>query len=379
MKIETLRWVHDTLEMIDQRILPAAFEYVRYNSAAAVAEGIRSMVVRGAPAIGVAAAYGVALEALKLSQAFEGRHSGLDPESSDSNKLDSRLRGNDGTEDFNAGMEAGFTVLAASRPTAVNLFWALQRMRKVWESVATQMPQQIAQRLLAEAHEILAEDIRINRALGTHGAALLPDGARVLTHCNAGALATAGWGTALGVFRSAVEAGKKISVIADETRPFLQGARLTAWEMVQENIPVTLITDNMAGYLMAQGEVDAVVVGTDRVAANGDVANKIGTYMVAVLARRHAIPFYVACPLSTIDLNIATGEDIPIEERAADEVKGFRDCHWAAEGVQIRNPAFDVTPAELVTGLITECGVILEPDTQGIRQLMTARRLRAIP
>jgi len=379
MKIETLRWVHDTLEMIDQRILPAAFEYVRYNSAAAVAEGIRSMVVRGAPAIGVAAAYGVALEALKLSQAFEGRHSGLDPESSDSNKLDSRLRGNDGTEDFNAGMEAGFTVLAASRPTAVNLFWALQRMRKVWESVATQMPQQIAQRLLAEAHEILAEDIRINRALGTHGAALLPDGARVLTHCNAGALATAGWGTALGVFRSAVEAGKKISVIADETRPFLQGARLTAWEMVQENIPVTLITDNMAGYLMAQGEIDAVVVGTDRVAANGDVANKIGTYMVAVLARRHAIPFYVACPLSTIDLNIATGEDIPIEERAADEVKGFRDCHWAAEGVQIRNPAFDVTPAELVTGLITECGVILEPDTQGIRQLMTARRLRAIP
>ena len=379
MKIETLRWVHDTLEMIDQRILPAAFEYVRYNSAAAVAEGIRSMVVRGAPAIGVAAAYGVALEALKLSQAFEGRHSGLVPESCDSNKLDSRLRGNDGTEDFNAGMEAGFTVLAASRPTAVNLFWALQRMRKVWESVATQMPQQIAQRLLAEAHEILAEDIRINRALGTHGAALLPDGARVLTHCNAGALATAGWGTALGVFRSAVEAGKKISVIADETRPFLQGARLTAWEMVQENIPVTLITDNMAGYLMAQGEVDAVVVGTDRVAANGDVANKIGTYMVAVLARRHAIPFYVACPLSTIDLNIATGEDIPIEERAADEVKGFRDCHWAAEGVQIRNPAFDVTPAELVTGLITECGVILEPDTQGIRQLMTARRLRAIP
>ena len=205
-------------------------------------------------------------------------------------------------------MEAGFTVLAASRPTAVNLFWALQRMRKVWESVATQTPQQVAQRLLAEAHEILAEDIRINHAMGAHGAALLKDGARVLTHCNAGALATAGWGTALGVFRSAVEAGKKISVIADETRPFLQGARLTAWEMVQENIPVTLITDNMAGYMMAQGEVDAVVVGTDRVAANGDVANKIGTYMVAVLARRHNIPFYVACPLSTIDLSIARGQ-----------------------------------------------------------------------
>jgi len=303
------------------------------------------MVVRGAPAIGVAAAYGVALEALRLQEKP--------------------------TVDFKDGMEAGFTVLAASRPTAVNLFWALQRMRKVWEGVATQSPQPIAQRLLTEAHEILAEDIRINKAMGAHGAALLKDGARVLTHCNAGALATAGWGTALGVFRSAVEAGKKISVIADETRPFLQGARLTAWEMVQENIPVTLITDNMAGYMMAQGEVDAVVVGTDRVAANGDVANKIGTYMVAVLARRHNIPFYVACPLSTIDLNIATGKDIPIEERSVDEVKGFRDTHWAAEGVKIRNPSFDVTPAELVTGLITERGVVLQPDVQGIRKLMT--------
>ena len=202
-----------------------------------------------------------------------------------------------------------------------------------------------------------------------HFEALLKDGARVLTHCNAGALATAGWGTALGVFRSAVEAGKKISVIADETRPFLQGARLTAWEMVQENIPVTLITDNMSGHLMAHGEIDAVVVGTDRVAANGDVANKIGTYMVAVLARRHNIPFYVACPLSTIDMNIATGADIPIEERSVEEVKGFRDYHWAAEGVKIRNPAFDVTPAELVTGLITEKGVVLQPDVQGIRKL----------
>ncbi|MEK7810943.1 MAG: S-methyl-5-thioribose-1-phosphate isomerase, partial [Pseudomonadota bacterium] len=291
MKVETLRWFNNRLEMIDQRILPAAFEYMSYYSAASVAEGIRSMVVRGAPAIGVAAAYGVALEALRLSQTVEGRHSGLDPESSAFKKLDSRLRGNDGAVDFKAGMETGFTVLAASRPTAVNLFWALQRMRKVWKSVATQSPQQIAQRLLAEAHEILAEDIRINKAMGGHGAALLKDGARVLTHFNAGALATGGWGTALGVFRSAVEAGKKISVIADETRPFLQGARLTAWEMVQENIPVTLITDNMAGYMMAQGEVDAVVVGTDRVAANGDVANKIGTYMVAVLAKRHNIPF----------------------------------------------------------------------------------------
>jgi methylthioribose-1-phosphate isomerase len=269
-------------------------------------------------------------------------------------------------------MEAGFTVLAQSRPTAVNLFWALQRMRKVWEVVATLTPHQIAQRLLAEAHEILAEDIRINKAMGAHGAALLQEGARVLTHCNAGALATAGWGTALGVIRSAVEQGKKISVISDETRPFLQGARLTAWEMVQENIPVTLITDNMSGYMMAQGEVDAVVVGTDRVAANGDVANKIGTYMVAVLARRHNIPFYVACPLSTIDMNIATGADIPIEERSVDEVKGFRDYQWAAEGVKIRNPAFDVTPAELVTALVTERGVVHKPDVNSIRKLMSA-------
>ena len=208
--------------------------------------------------------------------------------------------------------------------------------------------------------------------MGAFGAALLPDGARVLTHCNAGALATAGHGTALGVFRSAVEAGKRIAVIADETRPFLQGARLTAWEMVQENIPVTLITDNMAGHLMSRGEIDAVVVGTDRVAANGDVANKIGTYMVAVLARRHAIPFYVACPLSTIDRSIADGMAIPIEERAADEVKGFRECQWAAEGVSVRNPAFDVTPAELVTGLITEKGVVLQPNREKLAALFSA-------
>ncbi|HEY6095089.1 MAG TPA: S-methyl-5-thioribose-1-phosphate isomerase [Gallionellaceae bacterium] len=346
MKIETLRWGNNRLEMIDQRILPAVFQYLTYDSAASVAEGIRSMVVRGAPAIGVAAAYGVALEALRLQEKSAG--------------------------DFKAGMETGFKVLAASRPTAVNLFWALQRMRQVWDSVATQTSAQIAQRLLAEAHEMLAEDIRINKAMGANGAALLPDGARVLTHCNAGALATAGWGTALGVIRSAVEAGKKVSVIADETRPFLQGARLTAWEMVQENIPLTLITDNMAGHLMAHGEIDAVVVGTDRVAANGDVANKIGTYMVAVLARRHNIPFYVACPLSTIDRSIASGAQIPIEERSADEVKGFRDTHWAADGVRIRNPAFDVTPAELVTALITEKGVVHQPDPAGIARLFAS-------
>ena len=343
MKVETLRWSDGVLEMIDQRILPTTFMYVQYDSAAAVAEGIRSMVVRGAPAIGVAAAYGVALEALRLS-AVTG-------------------------ESFQRGMNEGFNTLAQSRPTAVNLFWALARMKRVWQTVSGESNMQVAMRLLAEAHEIFAEDIRINRTLGSHGAGLLRDGARVLTHCNAGALATAGHGTALGVIRSAVDAGKKISVIADETRPFLQGARLTAWEMVQEKIPVTLITDNMAGFMMSRGEVDAVVVGTDRVAANGDVANKIGTYMVAVLAQRHHIPFYVACPLSTIDMSIASGMDIPIEERHADEVKGFRDFHWAAQGAQIRNPSFDITPAELVTALITEKGVVYQPDVGKLHAL----------
>lgn len=344
--VETLRWRNDRLEMIDQRVLPAKFEYLSYQSAAETAEGIRSMVVRGAPAIGCAAAYGVALEALRL-------------------RLANR-------EEFASAMQSAFDVLAASRPTAVNLFWALKRMRAKWASVSTLPVGEIADALLAEAHEVLAEDIRINRAMGAFGAELLPDGARVLTHCNAGALATAGHGTALGVIRSAVEAGKRISVIADETRPFLQGARLTAWEMVQENIPVTLITDNMAGFMMGRGEVDAVIVGTDRVAANGDVANKIGTYMVAVLARRHNIPFYVACPLSTIDLELPNGAAIPIEERAAEEVTGFRDCQWAAKGVKVRNPSFDVTPAELVTALITEKGVVRAPDREQICRLFGA-------
>jgi len=331
-KVETLRWNAGRLEMIDQRLLPTAFEYVACESAVGVAESIRSMVVRGAPAIGVAAAYGVALEAARMQHQSKA--------------------------EFDSAMNRGIALLESSRPTAVNLFWALERMRRLWQSHGGSDNKTVADRMLVEAHEMLAEDIRINRAMGAYGAALLPDGARVLTHCNAGALATAGHGTALGVFRSAVESGKRISVIADETRPFLQGARLTAWEMVQENIPVTLITDNMSGYLMSRGEIDAVVVGTDRVAANGDVANKIGTYMVAVLAQRHGIPFYVACPLSTIDLKIATGDGIPIEERDENEVKGYRDCRWAPEGVLIRNPAFDVTPAELVTALITEKGIV---------------------
>jgi methylthioribose-1-phosphate isomerase len=340
--IETLRWNEDHFEMIDQRILPAEFEYISYTTANQVADGIRDMVVRGAPAIGCAAAYGVALAALNLQDAS--------------------------SDEFNRGMEDAFEVLAQSRPTAINLFWAIDRMRLVMNS-AQGSSKEIANILLDEAHEIKREDIEINRAMGKNGAELLDDGARVLTHCNAGALATAGHGTALGVFRSAVEAGKKISVIADETRPFLQGARLTAWEMVQENIPVTLISDNMSGHLMSHGEIDAIVVGTDRVAGNGDVANKIGTYMVAVLAQRHNIPFYVACPLSTIDRSINSGKDIPIEERPEDEVTGYRDCQWAAKGVKVRNPAFDVTPAELVTGLITEKGVVLNPTTEKINEL----------
>ncbi len=351
--VVTLRW-HDApgygrLEMIDQTRLPAVFDYLSYDSAAGVADGIRTMVVRGAPAIGVAAAYGMALEALRL-RALPRAH-------------------------FDAALDAGVQVLATSRPTAINLCWALERMQRLRAAHSLADPAAdgaaLAQALLAEAQAIHAEDLQVNRRMGEYGATLLADGARVLTHCNAGALATAGHGTALGVIRSAVAAGKRISVIADETRPFLQGARLTAWEMVQEGIPLTLITDNMAGHLMAHGEIDAVIVGTDRVAANGDVANKIGTYMVAVLAARHRIPFYVACPLSTIDLSVASGRDIPIEERAASEVTGFREAQWAAAGVNVRNPSFDVTPAELVTALITERGIVHAPNERKLRALFS--------
>ena len=341
--VQTLRWVDDHLEMIDQRVLPSEFRYLAYRTAKEVAQGILLMVVRGAPAIGCAAAYGVALEALALK----------------SRSLDA----------FHAGMTKAFEVLAESRPTAVNLFWALNRMKAHLASAGNQAPNALAQALLVEAHAVFDEDIAVNKAMGAHGAALLKDGDRVLTHCNAGALATAGHGTALGVFRSAVAMGKKIEVIADETRPFLQGARLTAWEMVQESIPTTLISDGMAGHLMATGCVDAVVVGTDRVARNGDVANKIGTYMVAVLAHRHSIPFYVACPLSTIDMSIPNGAAIPIEERAADEVLGHAGVQWAATGVKVRNPAFDITPAELVTALITEKGVVRKPNEVALNEL----------
>jgi methylthioribose-1-phosphate isomerase len=345
-RVDTLRYREGQLELIDQRVLPHELSYRAFGSAAEVAEAIRAMVVRGAPAIGCAAAYGVALEAQRLAE-----------------------RALDASE-FDAAMERGFKILAESRPTAVNLFWALERMRRAFELGRASPASTRAAELLALADAIAAEDVRICRKLGENGAALLADGARVLTHCNAGALATAGHGTALGVVRSAVEAGKRIAVIADETRPFLQGARLTAWELAQDGIPVTLITDNMAGHLMAHREVDAVIVGCDRVAANGDVANKIGTYMVAVLARRHALPFYVACPLSTIDPAIAEGGQIPIEERAPDEVTSFAGSRVSAAGIGVRNPAFDVTPAELVTALVTEKGVVFAPTREKIAALL---------
>lgn len=342
-KVETLRWRDARLELLDQRQLPERIEYVTCANAGQVAQAIRAMVVRGAPAIGCAAAYGIALEGLR----FAGQERPA----------------------FDVGLEQAFQLLAQSRPTAVNLYWALERMRRIWRQSVKRPPEAIAAALLAEAQQIFAEDLQINLAIGAHGATLVPHGARILTHCNAGALATAGHGTALGVIRSARAQGKEVSVVATETRPFLQGARLTAWEMTQEGIPVTLITDNAAGYLMSRGEVDMVVVGADRVAANGDVANKIGTYTLAVLAARHRIPFYVACPLSTIDRSVAQGEAIPIEERPAEEVLGYGECRWAPQGVEARNPAFDVTPADLITGLITEKGLIAPPDRRKIEAL----------
>jgi methylthioribose-1-phosphate isomerase len=343
VKVETLRWREGRLELIDQRRLPLEFEYVACEDAAQVARAIRDMVVRGAPAIGCTAAYGVALEAQRYADAARAQ--------------------------FDAALNQCFQVLAASRPTAVNLFWAIERMRQCHAQTRNGPTQAAAMALLELARQIHSDDIEINRAIGRHGAPLIADGARIMTHCNAGALATAGHGTALGVIRSARDAGKRISVIANETRPYLQGARLTAWEMVQENIPVTLVTDNMAGHLMQQGRIDIIVVGADRIAANGDAANKIGTYTLAVLAERHRIPFYVAAPLSTIDITIADGSAIPIEERDAAEVTGFRGVRWAPEGVSVANPAFDVTPAALITGLVTEQGVIGQPDATKIRAL----------
>jgi methylthioribose-1-phosphate isomerase len=348
-RVDTLRYREGQLELIDQRVLPHELSYRAFGSAAEVAEAIRAMVVRGAPAIGCAAAYGVALEAQRLAE-----------------------RALDASE-FDAAMERGFKILAESRPTAVNLFWALERMRRAFELGRASPASTRAAELLALADAIAAEDVRICRKLGENGAALLADGARVLTHCNAGALATAGHGTALGVVRSAVEAGKRIAVIADETRPFLQGARLTAWELAQDGIPVTLITDNMAGYLMSKGEIDCAVVGADRIAANGDVANKIGTYSVAVLAKEHGLPFYVVAPTSTFDLTLSSGEEIPIEERNTNEVTHVQGVRLAPEGIRIRNPAFDVTPNHLVSAIVCENGVARPPYVESLRRLANGK------
>ena len=340
---DTLRWENSGLSLLDQRLLPGEIKYLRCKSAEDTADAIQRMVVRGAPAIGCAAAYGVALEARRFADSPP--------------------------DQFHAAIAAGIEQLAHSRPTAVNLAWALRRMRSRLDALGAQPPVALAAALLTEAHTIHSEDVALNRRLGAHGAELVADGSRILTHCNAGALATAGHGTALGVIRSAVEAGKRVQVYADETRPWLQGARLTAWELMQDAIPTTLLADVAAGFLLSRGEIDLIIVGADRVAANGDTANKIGTYPLAVLAQRHAVPFYVACPLSTIDLSLPDGRGIPIEERGSDEVTGYRETRWAPDGVRVRNPAFDVTPAELITALVTERGVVKPVNEAGIRAL----------
>jgi len=341
--------------MIDQRKLPAMEVYVSCKTAQEVAKAIRTMVIRGAPAIGVAAAMGIAL-GMRRSKAT-------------------------GTKQFTTEFQKLCDLMAATRPTAVNLLWAIERMKKAFADAAQggRSVDEITQRLEHEARRIHDEDVDSCRMMGAFGAALVPQEARILTHCNAGALATAGYGTALGVVRAAAEQGKKIAVLADETRPFLQGARLTAWELVKDGIDTTVITDNMAGAMMRLGHVDLVVVGADRIAANGDVANKIGTYSLAVLAHRHGIPFYVAAPCSTFDLSVADGSKIPIEERPADEVTGYRKMRWAPKGVKVRNPAFDVTPAELITGIVTEEGVLRPPFGSGLAAAIAAATERWAP
>ncbi len=326
--------------MIDQTKLPRETVFVTCRNYEEVAEAIRSMVIRGAPAIGVAAAMGVAIG---VSQAEPA-------------KLDEEFR-------------VICSVLAATRPTAVNLFWGIERMKKKYASLRGRPAAEIAAALATEAQLVRTEDIEINRAMGVHGAALIPDVCTVLTHCNAGALATAGYGTALGVIRAAVESGKKIDVFADETRPFLQGARLTAWELQQDGIPTTLITDNMAGHFMKAGRIGCVVVGADRIAGNGDVANKIGTYSVAVLAKENGVPFYVAAPISTLDLSLESGEQIPIEERSSREVTEVFGVPVAPVGIAVQNPAFDVTPNRYVTAIITEKGVARAPFGESLRRL----------
>jgi methylthioribose-1-phosphate isomerase len=333
----------DVVVMIDQRKLPAEEIYVRCTTAAEVARAIKTMVIRGAPAIGVAAAFGLAL-GMRRSTAT-------------------------GTQKFAAEFYKMCELMASTRPTAVNLFWAIERMKRSFAEGANagESVDQIKDRLDREAEAIHDEDVASCRAMGAFGAEIVPNDARILTHCNAGALATAGYGTALGVIRGAVEAGKHVTVFADETRPFLQGARLTAWELVRDGIETTVITDNMAGSLMNHGRVDLVVVGADRIAANGDTANKIGTYSVAVLAREHQIPFYVAAPLSTVDLSMADGSHIPIEERHAKEVSHLKGAQLAATGALIWNPAFDVTPHRFIAGIITERGICRPPFTESLK------------
>ena len=342
--IKTLEWTDAGIRFIDQTKLPTEEVYVTCENYEEVAGAIRTMVVRGAPAIGVAAAMGVALGALQ-SQA------GTLPE-------------------FGREFDSICKVLAGTRPTAVNLFWAIQRMREKFEQLRALPISEIKVELVAEAQRMHVEDIAANEAMGRHGAVLLPSSGGVLTHCNAGALATAGYGTALGVIRSAVASGKQISVFADETRPFLQGSRLTAWELMKDGIPTTLIADNMAGAMMRQGKIDAVIVGADRIAANGDVANKIGTYSVAILAKEHGIPFYVAAPISTVDLSTPDGSKIPIEQRASTEVTHLAGKQIAPADVRVENPAFDVTPSKYVTAIITERGVARAPYQESLAELV---------
>jgi methylthioribose-1-phosphate isomerase len=338
--IETIQWSSEGVVMIDQTRLPAEEIYVTCRSYKEVADAIRTMIVRGAPAIGIAAVMGIARGVCDAAP----------------DRLDLQF-------------ERMCGELASTRPTAVNLFWGIERMKRLYASIRHLPIEQIRARLVAEAKLVREEDIEINRAIGRHGAALVPDGKTVLTHCNAGALATAGYGTALGVVRAAVDSGKIIDVFADETRPFLQGARLTVWELQHDGIPATLITDNMAGHFLHSGKIGCVIVGADRIAANGDVANKIGTYGVAVLAKENNVPFYVAAPISTLDLSLDHGDRIPIEERGAAEVTHVHGVRVAPAGTEVRNPAFDVTPNRYVSAIITERGVARAPFEKSLREL----------
>ena len=345
--IKTLEWTDAGVRFIDQTKLPTEETYVTCKNYEEVADAIRTMIVRGAPAIGVAAAMGVALGALQ----------------SPAKTL----------PELEREFDTICNVLAGTRPTAVNLFWAIRRMRDKFEQLRPFPVENIRQELVAEAQRMLVEDIAANEAMGKHCAVLLPASGGVLTHCNAGALATAGYGTALGVIRAAVESGKQIQVFADETRPFLQGSRLTAWELMKDNIPTTLIADNMAGAMMRLGKIDAVIVGADRIAANGDVANKIGTYSVAVLAKEHGIPFYVAAPISTVDLETTDGSKIPIEQRASSEMTHLAGKQIAPDAVRVENPAFDVTPSKYVTAIITERGVARAPYQESLAELVAGK------